>query len=101
MLQNVVISHKCGRLYNTNSRTLATCAYLNILHEYIMLQVFLRETEKMMLDTTLHQAIMKNIIYLQRRIRSCLERKHYLKTKAAAITIQVLTSVTITMQALT
>ena len=52
-------------------------------------KVFLREAEKMVLDTLLHQEIMRRLVTLQRWFRSRLERARFLRMRRASITIQV------------
>ena len=54
-------------------------------------QVFLREAEKMVLDTLLHQEIMRRIVTLQRWFRSRIGRARFLRMRRASITIQVRT----------
>ena len=55
----------------------------------ILLQVFLREAEKMLLDNALHQAIMRRIVTLQHWTRGQLERQRFVRLRKASITIQV------------
>ena len=52
-------------------------------------QVFLRESEKMHLDSTLHTAIMQRVITIQRWVKTTLERQGFLRLREAAVVIQV------------
>ncbi len=56
---------------------------------YFLAQVFLRETEKLLLDDTLHRAIMTRIINIQRWMKATLDRRRYVRMKSACIVIQV------------
>ncbi|KAH9513297.1 Unconventional myosin-IXa [Bulinus truncatus] len=51
-------------------------------------KIFLRETEKLKLDEALHSAIMKRVIIIQKWVKTCLERRYYLRLKEATILIQ-------------
>ena len=52
-------------------------------------KVFLRETEKLLLDDALHQAIMRKIVCIQRWMKTKVDRKRFIKIKAATVIIQV------------
>ncbi|XP_043838415.1 unconventional myosin-IXb isoform X10 [Dromiciops gliroides] len=51
-------------------------------------KVFLKETERQILQETLHKEVIQKIILLQSWTRMVLERRHFLQVKQAAITIQ-------------
>uniref|UniRef100_A0A673LSY9 Unconventional myosin-IXb-like n=1 Tax=Sinocyclocheilus rhinocerous TaxID=307959 RepID=A0A673LSY9_9TELE len=53
-------------------------------------KVFLKESERQILQEALHKEVMRSIIILQRWFRSCLMRKQYLREREGIITIQVL-----------
>uniref|UniRef100_A0A3P9AKM9 Myosin IXA n=1 Tax=Esox lucius TaxID=8010 RepID=A0A3P9AKM9_ESOLU len=50
--------------------------------------VFLREVERQRLQALLHKEVLDRIVTLQRRFRALLERKHFLRMRLAATTIQ-------------
>ncbi len=52
-------------------------------------QVFLRETEKLLLDDMLHQHIMKRIVFMQRWMKMRLQREHFRRMRMASVVIQV------------
>ncbi|XP_074649621.1 unconventional myosin-IXb-like isoform X2 [Tubulanus polymorphus] len=51
-------------------------------------KVFLREREKILIDTALHNAIMKRVIMIQRWMKMHFERRNFLRMRAAALVIQ-------------
>uniref|UniRef100_A0AC11BPL7 Myosin IXB n=1 Tax=Ovis aries TaxID=9940 RepID=A0AC11BPL7_SHEEP len=51
-------------------------------------KVFLKETERQALQETLHREVVRKILLLQSWFRMVLERRHFLQTRRAAITIQ-------------
>ncbi|XP_069915042.1 unconventional myosin-IXb isoform X3 [Oryctolagus cuniculus] len=51
-------------------------------------KVFLKETERQALQETLHREVVRRILLLQSWFRMALERRHFLHTKRAAVTIQ-------------
>ncbi|XP_007489818.1 unconventional myosin-IXb isoform X4 [Monodelphis domestica] len=51
-------------------------------------KVFMKETERQILQETLHKEVIRKIILLQSWTRMVLERRHFLQVKQAAITIQ-------------
>ncbi|XP_043110120.1 unconventional myosin-IXb isoform X2 [Puntigrus tetrazona] len=51
-------------------------------------KVFLKESERQILQETLHKEVMRRIIILQRWFRACLMRKQYLREREGIITIQ-------------
>ncbi|XP_060729625.1 unconventional myosin-IXb isoform X1 [Tachysurus vachellii] len=51
-------------------------------------KVFLKEMERLKLQETLHKEVMRRILLLQRWIRACLARKHFLMKKRAIIIVQ-------------
>ncbi|XP_073784076.1 unconventional myosin-IXb isoform X4 [Danio rerio] len=51
-------------------------------------KVFLKESERQILQETLHKEVMRRIIILQRWFRACLMRKQYLRGRKGIITIQ-------------
>lgn len=51
--------------------------------------MFLKETQRQVLQETLHQEVVRRILLLQRWFRMLLERRHFLALRRAAITIQV------------
>ncbi|TRY98933.1 hypothetical protein DNTS_016988 [Danionella cerebrum] len=51
-------------------------------------KVFLKETERQILQEALHKEVMRRIIILQRWFRACLMRKQYLRGRKGIITIQ-------------
>uniref|UniRef100_A0A673M2U1 Unconventional myosin-IXb-like n=1 Tax=Sinocyclocheilus rhinocerous TaxID=307959 RepID=A0A673M2U1_9TELE len=51
-------------------------------------KVFLKESERQILQEALHKEVMRSIIILQRWFRSCLMRKQYLREREGIITIQ-------------
>uniref|UniRef100_A0A671LJ44 Unconventional myosin-IXb-like n=1 Tax=Sinocyclocheilus anshuiensis TaxID=1608454 RepID=A0A671LJ44_9TELE len=53
-------------------------------------KVFLKESERQILQEALHKEVMRRIIILQRWFRACLMRKQYLRERKGIITIQVL-----------
>uniref|UniRef100_A0A672KJB1 Unconventional myosin-IXb-like n=1 Tax=Sinocyclocheilus grahami TaxID=75366 RepID=A0A672KJB1_SINGR len=53
-------------------------------------KVFLKESERQILQEALHKEVMRSIIILQRWFRACLMRKQYLREREGIITIQVL-----------
>uniref|UniRef100_A0A672QPL5 Unconventional myosin-IXb-like n=1 Tax=Sinocyclocheilus grahami TaxID=75366 RepID=A0A672QPL5_SINGR len=53
-------------------------------------KVFLKESERQILQEALHKEVMRRIIILQRWFRACLMRKQYLREREGIITIQVL-----------
>uniref|UniRef100_A0A8C2K2T2 Myosin IXb n=1 Tax=Cyprinus carpio TaxID=7962 RepID=A0A8C2K2T2_CYPCA len=53
-------------------------------------KVFLKESERQILQEALHKEVMRRIIILQRWFRACLMRKQYLRERRGIITIQVL-----------
>lgn len=52
-------------------------------------QVFMKEAERQMLQDTLHKEVIKKIVLLQSWLRMVLERRHFLRMRQAAITLQV------------
>lgn len=50
--------------------------------------VFLREAERQQLQALLHTEVLRCIVTLQRRFRARLERKQFVRMRAAAICIQ-------------
>uniref|UniRef100_A0A8C6FPY1 Myosin IXB n=1 Tax=Moschus moschiferus TaxID=68415 RepID=A0A8C6FPY1_MOSMO len=52
-------------------------------------KVFLKETKRQALQETLHREVVRKILLLQSWFRMVLERRHFLQTRRAAITIQV------------
>ena len=55
----------------------------------LCVQVFLREAEKLYIDETLHRAIMKRVIALQRWVKTKVERKNYVLLRENTIIVQV------------
>ncbi|XP_071119029.1 unconventional myosin-IXb-like isoform X6 [Haliotis cracherodii] len=51
-------------------------------------KVFLRESEKLMLDEALHRAIMERVIKIQRWAKTILERQNYSKLRTAVVLAQ-------------
>lgn len=51
-------------------------------------KVFLKESERQILQEALHKEVMRRIIILQRWFRACLMRKQYLRGREGIITIQ-------------
>ncbi|XP_039510729.1 unconventional myosin-IXb isoform X3 [Pimephales promelas] len=51
-------------------------------------KVFLKESERQILQEALHKEVMRRIIILQRWFRACLMRKQYLQERKGIITIQ-------------
>ncbi|XP_025078499.1 unconventional myosin-IXa-like isoform X4 [Pomacea canaliculata] len=51
-------------------------------------KVFLRETEKLLLDEALHAAIMRRVIFIQRWVKACLERRYFLRLREATVVLQ-------------
>ncbi|XP_067308478.1 unconventional myosin-IXb isoform X4 [Pseudorasbora parva] len=51
-------------------------------------KVFLKESERQILQEALHKEVMRRIIILQRWFRACLMRKQYLRERNGIITIQ-------------
>ncbi|XP_052405097.1 unconventional myosin-IXb isoform X2 [Carassius gibelio] len=51
-------------------------------------KVFLKESERQILQEALHKEVMRRIIILQRWFRACLRRKQYLRERRGIITIQ-------------
>uniref|UniRef100_A0A8C2CT46 Myosin IXb n=1 Tax=Cyprinus carpio TaxID=7962 RepID=A0A8C2CT46_CYPCA len=51
-------------------------------------KVFLKESERQILQEALHKEVMRSIIILQRWFRACLMRKQYLREREGIITIQ-------------
>ncbi|KAK1152491.1 hypothetical protein AOXY_G31171 [Acipenser oxyrinchus oxyrinchus] len=51
-------------------------------------KVFMKEAERQRLQDTLHKEVIRKIIFLQRWFRAQLERRHYLRMRQAAITVQ-------------
>ncbi|XP_063321783.1 si:zfos-588f8.1 isoform X3 [Pelmatolapia mariae] len=51
-------------------------------------KVFLKELERQQLQDVLHKDVMRKIIFLQRWVRSHLQRKEFLEMRQAAVTIQ-------------
>ncbi|XP_042574568.1 unconventional myosin-IXb isoform X4 [Cyprinus carpio] len=51
-------------------------------------KVFLKESERQILQEALHKEVMRRIIILQRWFRACLMRKQYLRERRGIITIQ-------------
>uniref|UniRef100_A0A3Q2YMA6 Myosin IXA n=1 Tax=Hippocampus comes TaxID=109280 RepID=A0A3Q2YMA6_HIPCM len=51
--------------------------------------VFLREAARQQLQAQLHSEVLRLIVVLQRQFRAQLERKHFLRMRAAAVCIQV------------
>ncbi|RXM96956.1 Unconventional myosin-IXb [Acipenser ruthenus] len=51
-------------------------------------KVFMKEAERQRLQDTLHKEVIRKIIFLQRWFRAQLERRHYLRMRQAATTIQ-------------
>uniref|UniRef100_A0A672QPA8 Unconventional myosin-IXb-like n=1 Tax=Sinocyclocheilus grahami TaxID=75366 RepID=A0A672QPA8_SINGR len=51
-------------------------------------KVFLKESERQILQEALHKEVMRRIIILQRWFRACLMRKQYLREREGIITIQ-------------
>lgn len=51
-------------------------------------KVFLKESERQILQEALHKEVMRRIIILQRWFRACLMRKQYLRERKGIITIQ-------------
>uniref|UniRef100_A0A8C6DTV7 Myosin IXB n=1 Tax=Moschus moschiferus TaxID=68415 RepID=A0A8C6DTV7_MOSMO len=51
-------------------------------------KVFLKETKRQALQETLHREVVRKILLLQSWFRMVLERRHFLQTRRAAITIQ-------------
>lgn len=52
-------------------------------------QVFMKEAERQMLQDTLHKEVIRKIILLQSWLRMVLERRRFLRTRQAAIVLQV------------
>ncbi|XP_055956290.1 unconventional myosin-IXa isoform X3 [Patella vulgata] len=51
-------------------------------------KVFLRESEKMLLDEALHRAIMERVVRIQRWMKSYLERKLFIRLRWASLIMQ-------------
>ncbi|XP_067417310.1 unconventional myosin-IXb isoform X3 [Emydura macquarii macquarii] len=51
-------------------------------------KVFMKEAERQMLQDTLHKEVIKKIVLLQSWLRMVLERRHFLRMRQAAITLQ-------------
>jgi len=49
----------------------------------------MKEAERQMLQDTLHKEVMRKIILLQSWLRMVLERRRFLRTRQAAIVLQV------------
>lgn len=52
-------------------------------------QVFLQEAERQRLHADLHREVLRLIVMLQQRFRARLERKHFVRMREAAVSIQV------------
>lgn len=52
-------------------------------------QVFMKEAERQILQDTLHKEVIRKIILLQSWLRMVLERRRFLRTRQAAIVLQV------------
>lgn len=57
----------------------------------LVLQVFLRDSQHALLQTRLHSEQIHKICVLQRWIKGTLQRKHFIRQRNAAVTIQVTT----------
>ncbi|NXM31795.1 MYO9B protein, partial [Oxyruncus cristatus] len=70
------------------------CAYLNKLklnESYYQIgktKVFMKESERQILQDTLHKEVIRKIILLQSWLRMVLERRRFLRTRQAAIVLQ-------------
>ncbi|XP_043231703.1 unconventional myosin-IXAa-like isoform X4 [Amphibalanus amphitrite] len=51
-------------------------------------KLFLRESVKVQLDHGLHQAILRQVVVIQRWFRTVSERRHFLRVRSAAVRIQ-------------
>lgn len=54
-------------------------------------KIFMRESEKLVLDNLLHQEILQRIITLQRWVRTWITRRRFLQMKNAAVCLQTYT----------
>ncbi|KAL3088833.1 hypothetical protein niasHS_009125 [Heterodera schachtii] len=70
-------------------RSIPVIDYNNL--QYGNKKIFMRDTEKLLLDDHLHRVIMKNIVTLQRWFRAKLEQHHYQKFRQGIIKLQALT----------
>ncbi|XP_078314826.1 unconventional myosin-IXb-like isoform X4 [Crassostrea virginica] len=53
-------------------------------------KVFLRESEKIFLDESLHSVIMLRVIRIQRWFKSILERRHFLALRSSTVVVQAM-----------
>ncbi|XP_056022889.1 unconventional myosin-IXa-like isoform X5 [Ostrea edulis] len=53
-------------------------------------KVFLRESEKIFLDESLHSAIMLRVVRIQRWFKSILERRHFVALRTSCVVIQTM-----------
>ncbi|XP_076443388.1 unconventional myosin-IXb-like isoform X3 [Babylonia areolata] len=51
-------------------------------------KVFLRESEKLLLDEALHTAIMRRVVFIQRWFKSRLQRRYFLQLQVATLNLQ-------------
>ncbi|XP_070212949.1 unconventional myosin-IXb-like [Littorina saxatilis] len=51
-------------------------------------KVFLRESEKLLLDEALHTAIMRRVVFIQRWVKARLDRRSFLRLKDATVVLQ-------------
>ncbi|XP_053405798.1 unconventional myosin-IXAb-like isoform X4 [Mercenaria mercenaria] len=51
-------------------------------------KVFLRETEKLLIDECLHHAIMKRVITIQRWVKTKVERRNYIQLRESTVILQ-------------
>ncbi|KAI3421294.1 hypothetical protein GPALN_014914 [Globodera pallida] len=69
-------------------RSIPAIEYTNL--QYGNTKIFMRDTEKLLLDDHLHRVIMKNIVTLQRWFRAKLEQRHYQKFRQGIVKLQAM-----------
>lgn len=57
-------------------------------------QVFMKEAERQVLQDTLHKEVIRKIVLLQSWLRMVLERRRFLRTRQAAVVLQVSSRIT-------
>lgn len=66
-----------------------TVCWLTFFFFFLTEQVFMKEAERQILQDTLHKEVIRKIILLQSWLRMVLERRRFLRTRQAAIVLQV------------